>query len=1224
VEENAGGNGIGGREEFARELDALRQRAGLTIRQVAKAVGAPYGTIGGYFSGRHFPSTAQLPVFTRILEVCGIGDPEEIQRWVDGLVRVRRPLGRRPTVGLAPYRGLESFQIEHGDWFFGREALTRMLLDRVAERPGLLMVVGPSGSGKSSLLRAGLGYALRQRQARCALVTPGAHPMDQLTDADVIVVDQFEEIFTLCSDDAEREAFVAALDAAAAPVVIGMRADFYASALRHERLAAALQDAQLVVPPMTEAELRRAIVEPAREANLELEDGLVELLLAEHDPSALPLLSHALLATWERGRRGALTVADYRSSGGIAGAVAQTAEDVYAELTLTQQDAARWLFLRLVHVGADTADTRRRVPRSELPGDELLDRFVRRRLITVDADTVEVSHEALIGAWPRLRGWIDADRAGLRVHRQLTESAQTWREGDRDPDVLYRGGRLAAAVEWVRDHRAELNPVEREFLDAGVEREHAEQARARRRARRLYQLLAALAVLTVLAGTLTVIALDQRSRADRERDLAISRQIAITANRLRESDPALAAQLALAAYRIAPTIDARSSVIAASGGPMVTRMVRPGGTRQVIAVSRDGRLLASADAADPVDSDTSILLWDLSDPQRPRRVGAPLTGHTKPVYAVAFSPDGRTLASGGTDNTIRLWNVADPAHATPMGEPLTGPADRVLGLQFSPDGTILAAGSADKTVRLWDVRAAPAPIGPPIIGAAGAVQSVAFRPDGHVLAAADAAGAANLWDIRDPRQPRAFSAPLSVPSRVNVVAFTPDGATLAVGSNDRMVRFWNVSAAAPVPVGEPLNAAIGFVYTIAFSSDGGVIAVGNASSTVQLWNWKTRRMIASLPHPEPVTAVVWRPEDHLLVTNSVDGIARVWTVPGPSIPATDRSITTIAYDPTRNLIASAGIDVQLAQVPERNRPRVIGPALVPPSDQIGGTVAISPDGRTLAADTRQGRGVALWEISDPRAPVLLGPPLTGPTASIVGLAVSPDSRLLAAASEDGHAHLWDIADPRHPVPVAMLAVEPASMVESVSFSPDGRTLAAATSSGKVGFWDLSDPHRPTPIGTPLAAARDIIYATAFTPDGHIFATGSSDGIVRLWDITDRRRPVPIGEEITGLAGHIQTLTFTPDATILAGGNRGQIQLWNVADPHHPTTLASLDRSRQTTWSLAFSPDGQILAAANGDVRFWDIDAERVATHICATAGDLISPTEWEKHLPGITYQPPCR
>jgi WD40 repeat protein len=1244
------------REEFVRGLDTLRQRAGLTIRQVAKAVGAPHGTIGGYFSGRHFPSAGQTDLFVRILETCGVTEPEEIERWVDTLVRVRRPVGRRVTPATAPYRGLACFETDHGDWFFGREALTGELVDRLAG-DGMLTVVGPSGSGKSSLLRAGLCTALRG--TRCVVFTPGARPLEAMArhlaeatgrDQDglehdlrvrpatvgdtglVLVVDQLEEIFTLCVDDTERERFVAALAAVPARVVVGMRADFYAPAIRHPELASALQRTQVVVPPMSEPELRRAIAEPARKANLDLEDGLVELLLhevgaaAHRDTGALPLLSHALLATWERGSRGRMTVEDYRATGGISGAVAQTAETVYAELTPAQRDTARQLFLRLVHVGEDTADTRRRVHHAELAADEVLDRYVERRLLTVDADTVNISHEALIMAWPRLREWIDADRAGLRVHRQLTEAAQAWRDGGRDADALYRGNRLAVATQWVEEHRADLNALEREFLDAGVQRHRAEQAQARRRTRRLHQLVAAFAALTLLAGTMAVVALQQRSRANGERDLAVSRQVAITANQLRDYDPGLAAQLALSAYRIAPTIEARSSLIASSGAPTVTRIVRPGGARQVVAVTRDGRLLAGAGAAEAVGSDTDVLLWDLTGPRSPRRVGT-LRGHTEPVYAAVFGPDGRILATGGADGTVRLWDVSDPAHATPLSTPLTGSGDRILGLAFSPDGGVLAAGGGNNTVRLWDVSEprSPAQLGGTLTGAEGDVQAVAFRPDGRLLAAADAGGAVLLWDVGDPGRPRPVGAPISVPGIVNTVAFTPDGTALAAGSNDRTIRFWTVSdAAPPVPIGEPLTAADGRVYGIAFDSTGDTVAAASADSAVRLWDWRDRRLVAELPHREPVTSAVFRYDDRRLVTNSVDGVARVWAVPGPSIPAADRTVYTVAFGPDGDLLASAGVDVRLAGLPDRDHPRQTGPPMVPSTatDRIGGTVAISPDGRTLAADNRADHSVLLWDIADPAAPVPLGPPLTGPTESVEDLEFSRDGRFLASASDDGMARLWDVTDPRAPVAVAELRPAGESdYVFQVRFSPDSRTLVATTSVGTVAFWDLTDPRRPGRLGAPLALAQDIIYAAAFDPDGRVLAVGSSNGVVSLWDVDDPTRPRGI-TAVTELDGHIQTLAFSSDGRYLAGGARGRIQIWRVVDGGLDP-FAGLDRARESTWSVEFAPEGHTLAAASGDVKLWDVDPEGIATRICATAGEPLTEAEWRKHVPGAAYRPAC-
>jgi transcriptional regulator with XRE-family HTH domain len=761
---------VANRDEFRRGLAAIRSEAGLTIREVAAKANVPFSTVGGYFSGRHLPTPAQLEQFVRVLNACGVTQPAEVDAWLDAVRRVRRALGR-PVPGRAPYRGLAAFQPEDSEWFFGRESLTQALLERVSRSDdGLLMVVGPSGSGKSSLLRAGLAGSAEcagdSPRWRYAVLTPGVEPLhtlrEHLDQADVLMVDQFEEVFTQCRDEEQRRTFIEALHSASQRVVIGMRADFYAHALRYPRLAGALQRNQLVVGPMTEEELRRAIVEPARRARIELDGGLVELLIrdlapatpcarAAHDAGALPLLSHALLATWEHGDKGRMSVEDYRATGGIDGAVARTAEAVYVGLSETQRQAARRMFLRLVHIGEGIADTRRRAAWAELFGADgaedaefVLDQYVSRRLVTADADTVEISHEALLSAWPRLRGWVDADRARIRVHRQLTEAARAWRDGARDPGALHRGARLAAATEWAgeRSHRADLNPLEHEFLDASIAQDAAERERERIRTRRLFRLSAALSVLVLVAATLTGYAFWQRAESEREANLALSRQVAATANRIRGSDPALAAQLSLAAYRVAPTVEARSSLLASSMAPRVTRMVRPGGAQQSVAISPDGRLVAAAGAA---KTDTSILLWNLPQPTRPTRVGEPLTAHRKPIYAVTFSPDGHILATGSADNTVRLWNVTDAAHVTEFGAPLTGFTERVLATAFSPDGTLLAAGGADQVLQLWQVTdpAHPVAVGQGA-GAGGAIQAVTFRPDGRYLATADAAGAMQL------------------------------------------------------------------------------------------------------------------------------------------------------------------------------------------------------------------------------------------------------------------------------------------------------------------------------------------------------------------------------------------------------------------------------------------------------------------------------------------------
>ncbi|TCB93365.1 hypothetical protein E0H26_22740 [Micromonospora zingiberis] len=896
------------RLEFGRELTRIRERAGLTVRDVARMVNIPVSTAGGYFSGTHLPPVKPPDILVRILGACGIDDPEMLDRWRRALTRARRAPGPRRAGEGTPYRGLARFEPEHAQWFHGREKLVADLVERAVANTGggLLTVVGPSGSGKSSLLRAGLVASLSDLGWRPLILAPGLRPMlslaEQLaaltgddarkiaarlsaephlapeltppSDADqtrsalageriAIVVDQFEEVFTAGADEVERQTFVTVLAAAAglpaardgaairpgpaALVVIGMRADFYAAALRYPQLAEALQNAQVVVAPMGEAELRRAIVEPARQAKLTVDDGLVELLLRDlrppgdvppdvaHDAGALPLLSHALLSTWERGGGASLTTADYRDTGGIRGAVARTAEEAYASLTPLQQQLARRLFLRLVHVADDVADTRRYVPHTQIrqAGDgvqDVLDVFVGHRLITAQADRVTITHEALLTAWPRLRSWIDTDRAGLRIHRQLTAAAETWRGLGRDQSALYRGGRLTIATEWAAepDHHAELDPIEREFLDASIAHALAEQQTARRRSRRMQQLLAALTALLVASAGSTAFALQQRAAADEQRNLAVARQVATVANQVRAKDAALAMQLSLVAYRIAAIPESRSSLLNSYGSPTVTRVMGPPGVMQTVAFLSNGGLMAAA------GSDGDVRLWTLPHAGRPVPVGEPLSGHTDTVYSLAFSPDGRMLASAGGDRTIRLWDISDQGTPSAAGI-LSGPANTVYSVAFSPDGRTLAAGSADNTVRLFDVThpGAARPLGSALKGFTGFVQSVAFSPDGRFLAAGSADTTVRLWDVRRPLTPIAVGTPLSGAAKtVYSVAFRPDGKALAAGSADGNVHLWDlVRPDRPVSVGR-LTGPGTWVNSVAFSPDGRRIAAASSDSNL--------------------------------------------------------------------------------------------------------------------------------------------------------------------------------------------------------------------------------------------------------------------------------------------------------------------------------------------------------------------------------------------------------
>ena len=464
----------------------------------------PYGTVGGYFAGRHLPPLNPPTILPTVLNALGVTREEDLLSWRIALERIRPTPGPAAADTRAPYQGMGSFQPEDAEWFFGREDLVEALLAELA-RNSLVAVVGPSGAGKSSLLRAGLV----PRLADVLLLTPTSDPVSRLTEllplpptmegaaangSQTLIIDQFEELFTACTAEDKRQTFTAllgTLTGRGVRIVFGLRADFYNHALRFPLLARSLQDSQILVGPMTTEQLRRAITEPAQKARATLEDGLVELLLRDlagiggipHEAGALPLLSHALLTTWERGNRRKMTVEGYNDSGGIFGAVAQTADAILDGLDHRQQEQARALFLRLIRVGEDTADTRRRMPWSDLIADAdssgMLYQFVQARLITADTHTVEITHDALLHFWPQLRQWIAADRDRRLVGQQVDDAASAWEREGRDQAALYRGARLITAQDWLNSADGDdVTPSIQAFIEASISHDLAEIGRA--------------------------------------------------------------------------------------------------------------------------------------------------------------------------------------------------------------------------------------------------------------------------------------------------------------------------------------------------------------------------------------------------------------------------------------------------------------------------------------------------------------------------------------------------------------------------------------------------------------------------------------------------------------------------------------------------------------------------------------------------------------------------
>ncbi|MGW0515725.1 nSTAND1 domain-containing NTPase [Crossiella sp. NPDC003009] len=1237
--------------EFAADLRKLREKAGsLPYREMSRSALYSPTVLSQAAAGRRLPTLAVTLAYAR---ACG-GDQVEWQaRWHEvaaELAPSRSPAEEMPEEQAAPYVGLTAFQPSDSKRFFGREELIAELLDRTT-RKRLLGVFGASGSGKSSLLRAGLIAAKAKSGMPVLLCTPGPHPLEEIAlrlaaltgesaatlraefAADprnlhlrvrqalsgqpentelLLVVDQFEEVFTLCEQDQERAAFIKAVVlAATAPtsrtrVVLGVRADFYGHCGQHPELVAALRDAQLLVGPMTAEELRQAITGPAVRAGHTVETALVTQLIAEAAGRAavLPLLSHALLETWRRRRGTRLTLAGYGETGGIRHALARTAEGVHGGLDANGQRVARQLFLRLTALGQGTEDTRRRIRRAELDEDPattaVLEALAAARLLTVDRDTVELAHEALIRCWPRLRDWLAEDREGLRTHRQLTEAADAWVALDRDPGALYRGARLAAARDWAAGRSAEgvLSGREREFLTASQREREREQAAARRRTRRLRQLVALLGVLVLLTTSATVFAAHSSALATEQRNLALARQAVTGAIGLRATNPALSVQLGLAAHQLAPTRETRDNLLSAFATPYAARLTaHPGRVR---AVDRHGRLLASA------GTDQTVRLWSTGDGPQPQEL-ATIPGQGGTVH---FGPNGM-LATIDAHRAAQLWDLADPAHPRRLGS-LPGP---VTSLSFNRDGTRLATGG--DTAHVWDIRD---PRAPQRLGVISGTGSVRFSPAGEVLAITGPDHTTALWQVTDPGQPTR----LSTVEDSRLATFSGDGRLLAAAEGiGNQVRLWDVRDPGAPRRTAVLTGHTAAAITLRFSADGRTLASAGDDNTVRLWDITDpdRPRAAGLltGHTNSVYALAFSPDGRSLASGGGDGTVRVTELSGLPLVQHADTVISAAFGPGGRLVATASLDhtVRLTEVTDPPRPVAI---IAGHTDGVF-VAAFHPDGKLLATASRD-RTARLWNLADPARPQPLGV-LDAHTSAVSQVAFNPDGKLLATASWDRTARLWDITDPAHPRPRSMLAGH-TDAVNALAFSPDGRLLATAGEDRTIRLWDLADPDRPQELAL-VTGHTDAVSRLAFSPDGRLLASAGNDHTVRLWNVADPATPRETAV-ITGHTNAVYGVAFSPDGRRLAtGGEDRTIRLWDLADPGHPAETGVLSGHTGVVARVAFSPDGGSVLTAAGDhtARRWETDPRRVAERICGLGAPPISAAEWDRHFPGLDYRPPC-
>jgi WD40 repeat protein len=1193
-----------------------------------------------------------------------------------------------------PYRGLLPYDQAHAAVFCGRERPVAELAGLLAGT-GIVMVTGASGAGKTSLLRAGLVPALaRGVQVPGSAGWPvvsltvtarpltdlaaGLAPLDgrdpaairqRLADAPgqahllireltrsagaaarlVLIVDQFEQVFAAdgAQEKAERAAFIDAVCAAAtrpagprgeppARVVIAVRGDYWDHCAAYPQLVAVMERDHLVVGPMPEAGLRRAITGPAEASGLRVESALVDAIVADAraDGASLPMFSQALALTWENREDGRLTRAGYDRAGRVAGAIEAAAEAVYAGLTEDQRAVARDVLRQMTAVGHDGRLARRPVsragPRAERGGraDAVLGAFARGRLVYLGDGTAEIAHDALLRAWPRLRGWLEEDQSSLILYGQLAEDTARWRQDGQDSSRLYRGVQLAAAREATRVWAADpgrypaLPAAEAEFLRAS--------GRASTRGRWGRRALAGalvLVLLTALAGAGLAVR-SARDDASRQRTEATSARLAGQSTTLGATDPVTASLLAAAAWRIAPTAQARYSLLESLAQPVRAILAARSGEVTAVAASPGGKTMAAA------YRDGTIRLWDISSH---RLVSSATWGGA--ADALAFTGGGKTLEVAGP-TAVGVWTLAGRARFA--RQPLAGvtsvPGVTGRSAAFSPDGTKLATGGDDGNVRLWDV-ATQQEIGAPMSSGLAPVEALAFSPDGTTVAAGGGDGTVQLWDAATQHEVGTTMA--AGPAAVRALAFSPAGKILAAGGQDGDVRLWDTAtqtqAGATMATGAPVAA-------LSFSGSGTTLAIavkgaGEAGGgSTELWSSATQEQTGAAlaaPGATRVSALDFGVGAGLLATGDATGTITLWDPAGfhqssaPVITGTPQSAATVGGQDLAALSARGEILAvrdQGGTVRLRNARtgRPVGRPIVSHHAVTG--LALSPDGKTLAVTAG---GLQLWSTATGQR--IGGPlPAADAKAAAAPAAFSPDGRLVAAIGSDGKARVWNVATQQQTGIVVTLpssgSISGGSARDALAFSPGGTTFVTVGANGTAALWSVATGRRVGALmaaGTPSgqAAAGRPAAAVAFSPDGRTLAT-AVDGTIRLWDTATQQE---IGTPMAAGPGPTAAVAFSPDGRALAtAGGDGTARLWDVATQQEIGT--PMAAGPDPLYAVAFSPDGRTLATAGGDgtTRAWDVAFPAgLLAGACAIADQSLTRQQWAGYAGTQPFQQVC-
>lgn len=1091
-----------------------------------------------------------------------------------------------------PYRGLTAYDVNDADAFHGREPEIGECLERL-RRDGVLVVVGPSGSGKSSLVRAGVAAALLRDRRRVAVITPGASPIRTLAstigsgDAVALVVDQCEEAVTLCPDPDERARFFNALaaHAATAPLVVGLRADRLGELAAFPGFASLVERGLYLLTAMDAARLRLAIELPARQAGLLIEPGLVDLLVheVEGEPGSLPLLSHALAQTWERREGQTLTVAGYHASGGIRGAVAQTAERVYDRVPSAQRPMLRDLMLRLVSSSPDGEPLRWRLPRRIAAPDadrvKLVEALTEARLVTSDAESVELAHESLARAWPRLREWLDDDVEGQRIWRHLASAAETWDEMGRPDSELYRGVRLARVLDWYDDTSHTLNPTEREFLDAAerladVERTAAadEARRTTRTSRRLRALAASVTVLALVATAVGLLAAREARRADDEARAARTHELAASAIGALREDPSLAKLLAVTAARHGPpsvAVDAalheayaadlsvarwgfsgEVGVLSTALDPSGERLAAAGmfqgdgvgWTVQVVDPYTDELVwsvdvgesgAASAFVADPrfADDGSRVVAGVYWDPDSWRRVPVPFDGvdEPRPELLGAHVWDAATGEvierfdlgrCGGVVNSVSSTHVlARTLHGSP------GILDRCAWREGTVGVELVDRRTGERQVLTTST-------GP---GWSWGERGAAMSADGRVVAYDDAAtGQVVVIDVTS----GSTVARLTAEGLLDVNA---DGSLALVGRDP--VEVMDVATGSRVAT---LDGHRGRVFDARFGPAGRTVYSVGDDGTLREWDAATGRELFA--HADAGTGPI---------AVGADGLIAVSTHDQQYVTVIDRdrrgelgSIATCVGAPVADTLDLAGGVVVLHHRCDGDETSIVvadlgsGAASTTDVDRAAGGIALSPDGSRIVDQALAGDEVGA----------------------------------LSVRSTDGRDQLVQFDPlPRERWPFAL----------RVRWSYDGRLVAAALQDW-IGVWDAASGEL---LHVARTGADDVVFDVLFTLDSAALLATTSDRRITRRTFADWDRPTTTEVFVEG-SYRMGLVGFAGDGSLLVVGafqaNAASTLAW-----YDPVTLDQR-RLRQhlhegTVTSAALNDDATLLATAatDGSVRVWD-------------------------------------